>query len=821
MPFLIGASEKLIYPVAAVRDGIVFPNTDNFLVFGRPKSVAAINAALRKDKKIVLILQKKLNLDNPKKEDLYQIGVLVNIEKTSFGERGEINALVKGLEKVKIIEFTQESDYFEAKIEVVIDKLEEDEEVQAMVRYITNQIKKAINLGKAVDFIFLMNTLNFPNPRDFSNQVAMILELKPEERQDLLEINSVKERLKKEIDYINREVKILEIEYNLSSKTQKKFEQGMKETFLREKMKTIEEELGEKGEDREIAEYREKIKKAKMPKEVETKAFKELKRLSQMSQFNPESSYIRTYLDWLVELPWSRVSPNDVNITQAEKILNEDHYGLKKIKERILEYLAVMELKKRNINHQIFSKKQEGERKAEHQPTILCFVGPPGVGKTSLGKSIARALGRKFVKISLGGIRDEAEIRGHRRTYVGALPGRIIQGIKQAGTKNPVFMLDEIDKIGRDYRGDPSAALLEALDPEQNHSFSDHYLEVNFDLSDVFFITTANILDTIPDALLDRLEVIHFPGYTEDEKFHIAASYLFPKQIKAHGLLEKETKITDNALRMIIRRYTREAGVRELERQIATIMRKIARDIVEKKVTVKTIGISDLHRYLGPYKYSSTMIEEKDRVGIATGLAWTQAGGDILFIEVAVMPGKGNLTLTGHLGEVMKESCQAALSYIRSRWEKFGLNKSFFNNIDIHVHVPEGAVPKDGPSAGIAITTAMISALTKIPVKKDVGMTGEITLRGRVLEIGGVKEKIIAAHRANIKSVILPKDNKKDLEDIPAYVLKDLRFIYVDHLDEVLKVALSFPNKKFHFPTTSIKQFAQIKRENNHEKSLN
>ncbi len=410
----------------------------------------------------------------------------------------------------------------------------------------------------------------------------MVLDLKPEERQGLLEENSVKERLKKEVDYINREVKILEIEYNLSSKTQKKFEQGMKETFLREKMRTIEEELGEKGEDRDIAEYREKIKKAKMPKEVETKALKELKRLSQMSQFNPESSYIRTYLDWLVELPWSVASPNNVDISQAEKILNADHYGLKKIKERILEYLAVMELRKRKET-QVATGKRNSEKKAEHQPTILCFVGPPGVGKTSLGKSIARALGRSFVKISLGGIRDEAEIRGHRRTYVGALPGRIIQGIKQAGTKNPVFMLDEIDKVGRDYRGDPSAALLEALDPEQNHSFSDHYLEVNFDLSDVFFITTANILDTIPDALLDRLEVIHFPGYTEDEKFHIAANYLIPKQIKVHSLSKEEIKITDNALRTIIRRYTREAGVRELERQIATIMRKIAREIVEKK----------------------------------------------------------------------------------------------------------------------------------------------------------------------------------------------------------------------------------------------
>lgn len=805
MAFLIGSSEQSnVYPVAAVRDGIVFPSTENVLVFGRQKSINAINEAVKREKKIVLVMQKNPSQDEPGKEQVYHIGVLATIEKTVVGEKGEINALVKGKEKVKLLEFTKESDYFEARVQMVEEKLVNDEETQAMTRYISSQIKKAINYGKTVDFVFLMNILNVTNPQDFSNQIAIVLDLKPDERQELLEENDLKIRLKKEVDYVNREIKILEIEFNISSKTQKKFEQGMKESFLREKMKTIEEELGEKGEDKDVGEYREKIRKAGMPKDVEEKAIKELKRLAQMSQFNPESSYIRTYLDWLVELPWSVASSNNVDIKGAEKVLNEDHYGLKKIKERILEYLAVMELSKRG----------EKVEKKERQPTILCFVGPPGVGKTSLGKSIARSLGRKFVKVSLGGIRDEAEIRGHRRTYVGALPGRMIQGIKQAGTKNPVFMLDEIDKIGRDYRGDPSSALLEALDPEQNHSFSDHYLEVSFDLSDVFFITTANILDTVPDALLDRLEVIHFPGYTEDEKFNIAKEHLIGKQLKAHNLSEKDISITDGALKMIIRRYTREAGVRELERQIATVFRKIAREIVEKKIQKKAVGVSDLPKYLGPYKYSSQMIEEKDTVGITTGLAWTQAGGDILFIEVAIMPGKGSLTLTGHLGEVMKESCQAALSYIRSRWEKFGLQRTFFNSIDIHVHVPEGAVPKDGPSAGVAITTAMVSALTRIPVKRTVAMTGEITLRGRALEIGGVKEKVIAAHRANIKTVILPKDNKKDLEDIPQYVLKDLNFVFVDHLDDVLKVALAFPKKKFEFPVISSKQFAQLRKVN-------
>jgi ATP-dependent Lon protease len=794
MTFLVGASEQSNYPVAVVRDGIVFPSTENVLVFGRQKSIAAINEALKRDKKIVLVMQKNPSLDEPAKDQVYQVGVLATIEKTIVGEKGEINALVRGREKVKIVEYTKEVPFFEAKVEKVADKLEEDEEIQAMVRLISTQIKKAINLGKTIDFVFLMNILNISSPQDFSNQIAVVLDIKTEEKQDLLEETNLKSRLKKEVDYVNKEIKILEIEHNISSKTQKKFEQGMKETFLREKMKTIEEELGEKGEDNDINEYREKIKRAKMPKDVQEKAVKELKRLGQMSQFNPESSYVRTYLDWLVELPWSNESKTKVDIHEADKILNQEHYGLKKIKERILEYLAVMELRKKRESEDNREKKlsQKGR-----QPTILCFVGPPGVGKTSLGKSIAHALGRKFVKISLGGIRDEAEIRGHRRTYVGSMPGRIIQGIKQGGTKNPVFMLDEIDKVGKDYRGDPSAALLEALDPEQNHAFSDHYLEVPFDLSDVVFITTANILDTIPDALLDRFEVIHFPGYTEDEKFNIVKEHIIDKQRSAHSLFDGSALVTDQALKMIIRRYTREAGVRELERQIATIFRKIAREIIEGKVKNKTVGLTDLSRFLGPTKYPSQMIEEKDTVGISTGLAWTQAGGDILFIEVAIMPGKGTLTLTGHLGDVMKESCQAALSYVRSRWDMFGLKKEFFSTIDIHVHVPEGAAPKDGPSAGIAITTAMVSALTKIPVKRTTAMTGEITLRGRVLEIGGVKEKVIAAHRAQIKNIILPKDNKKDLEDIPPYVLKDLKFVFVNHADEVLKEALVFGKKPF------------------------
>lgn len=795
MSILPGLSNQPLYPLVAVREGIVFPNSENVLVFGRQKSIDAINRALTKDKKIVIVMQKNAIDDDPLTKDLYHIGVVASIEKTSNGEKGELNVLVKGLAKVIVQEFVKTTPYFEVTVTDMPEQTTENEETAAMVKHISANIKQAINLGKTVDFVFLMNILNIASANIFSNQLAMILELKPEERQGLLEEGDLKKRLVKEVEYINREIKVLEIEQNISVKTQKKFERSMKESFLREKMKTIEEELGSKSEDREFQEYKDKIKKAGMPKEVEEKAMKELKRLIQMSQFNPESSYVRTYLDWLCDMPWSVSSPDTINLGDAQTVLDADHFGLKKVKERILEFLAVIELTRQKdlAASTATDKKSKNNKKKEQQPTILCFVGPPGVGKTSLGRSIARSLGREFVKISLGGIRDEAEIRGHRRTYVGALPGRMIQGVKQAKTKNPVFMLDEIDKVGRDYRGDPSSALLEALDPEQNHAFSDNYLEVPFDLSNVFFITTANILDTIPDALLDRLEVIHFPGYTEDEKFHIAKNYLVGKQKAAHSLSDAEVHIVDDTLRIVIRRYTREAGVRDLERQIATIMRKVARDIVEKKVSTKKVQIKDLHGYLGAFKFSSQMIEEKDTVGISTGLAWTQAGGDILFIEVSIMPGKGALTLTGHLGDVMKESCQAALSYIRQRWDKFGLDKNFFHKIDIHVHVPEGAVPKDGPSAGLAIATAMLSALLKIPVRRDVAMTGEITLRGRALEIGGVKEKVIAAHRAEIKDVVLPKENKKDLDDIPDNVKKDLHFHFAENVDDVLKVALTKP----------------------------
>ncbi|MFC1647070.1 endopeptidase La [Patescibacteria group bacterium] len=791
-----------MYPVVPIRDGVVFPGTEMILTFGRSRSVSAIERAQSSGKKVVLVMQKNPSVNDPTPSDLYRIGVIGEIVQMMKNE-GEINALVRGISKVEILSYEAVEPFFIARVATFNDSVEDNDELKALIRHITTELRRAVNLGKSMDFLTFMNIMSGVSPLNLSNQIAGILDIRPRERQELLEMSSVKSRLKKETSYLASEMKVLEIEKKIASKTQEKFDKSMRDQVLRERMKTIEKELGEENENKETKEIKDKIRKANMPEDVRKKAEKELTRLAQMSQYNPEASYVRTYLDWLVEIPWSKSSPNNVEIDDAEKVLNTDHYGLKKVKERILEYLAVMKLHS-SIKEKIGSadsKKTDktqksannNESKSKSTSTILCFVGPPGVGKTSIGRSIARSLGRKFVKMSLGGIRDEAEIRGHRRTYVGAMPGRIIQAIKQGGTNNPVFMMDEIDKVGADFRGDPSAALLEALDPEQNYAFSDHYLEVPFDLSDVFFITTCNQLDTIPPALKDRLEVIRYPGYTHDEKHHIALDFLIDKQLELHGIKKGIVKFTDNAVIDIIQRYTREAGVRGLERQIATIYRKIARQIAggnKKSNTKFTIGSKEVTKYLGPYKFTSRLAEKKDEVGMSTGLAWTEAGGDILFIEVALMPGKGRLTLTGQLGDVMKESAQAALSYVRSRHKILNLSEKFFHKLDIHVHVPEGSVPKDGPSAGAAIAASIVSALTKIPTKKTVAMTGEITLRGRILEIGGVKEKVIAAHRAGIKTVVLPKNNKKDLEDIPKHVSSDLTFYFVEHMDEVLKHVL-------------------------------
>ncbi|OGH16871.1 MAG: endopeptidase La [Candidatus Levybacteria bacterium RIFCSPHIGHO2_02_FULL_37_10] len=761
--------EKLI-PLIPIRDGVIFPNTDSVLTFGRPKSLAALESSFSSERIVCFVLQKNSKLNDPNPSDLHSVGTLSRIERMTRTE-GEIIAQVRGISRVRIVSVEDQNSYFVAKIVEIPDVVDNSPEIKALCNHLTNEFRRAMNLGKTVDFLVFMNIMSDNSPYEFADLIASVLDIKPQERQELLEINDVRKRLEKITEILAKELKILELEKRIASKTQERFEKGAREAILRERLKTIEKELGDEDEGG-TSEILDKIKKAKMPQEIEEKARKEVKKLSQMAQFNPEAGYIRNYLEWLVSLPWDIKSKNNVDIANAEKILDEDHYGLTKAKERIVEYLAVHKL----------SGKMKGP--------ILCFAGPPGVGKTSIGKSIARALGRKFVRVSLGGIRDEAEIRGHRRTYVGALPGRIIQGIKDAGTRNPVFMLDEIDKVGTDFRGDPSSALLEALDPEQNNQFSDHYLEVPFDLSDVMFVTTANVLDTIPPALKDRLEVITFAGYTHDEKFKIAHDFLLKKQIENHGLTPEKVEITDEAIRFVIEHYTREAGVRSLERQISAILRKVAKLVAEGKEEKVKVTEKEVIKYLGPIKVSSTLVEKKDEVGMSTGLAWTEAGGDILFIEVALMPGKGNLILTGQLGDVMKESCQAAMSYIRARADQFGLSDKFYQKIDVHVHVPEGAVPKDGPSAGIAITSAIISALTKIPVNRRVGMTGEITLRGRVMEIGGLKEKVIAAHRAGLKTIIIPKDNKKDLIELPKEVMKDLSFKFVSHMDEVIGIAL-------------------------------
>lgn len=773
-----GGKFKKELPLIVLKDVVIFPHIAINLIIQRPQSLKALDFAMHHDRLAVFVTQKK---EEDKKikipEDIYIVGVISKIKEVIKQSDGSVRILIEGLMRVKIAEFAQTEPFVKVKVEPLLEpKFVKTERVEALMYSIINQFKECVNLGATVPFdtlFIILNTRSINDAWSLADLITLNLDFKVEEKQKILEATSLEDKLQKVGEALSRQIKVLKMAQKIQVETGKELGKMEREVFLREQLKAIEKELGVVGGRTEVEELKDKIVKAGMPREAKEQALKELGRLEKMPSFSPEISYIRTYLDWLISLPWSKKSKSKVDIKKAKKILDDDHYGLDKAKERILEYLAVQKL--------------VGKIKGP----ILCFVGPPGTGKTSIGKSIARALGRKFFRMSLGGIRDEAEIRGHRRTYVGALPGRIIQGINTAGTKNPVFMLDEIDKVGADFRGDPSAALLEALDPEQNSAFSDHYLEVPFDLSDVMFITTANILDTIPPALRDRMEVIEFPGYIEEEKFHIAEKFLIPKQLKNNGLSEKKLIITEPASRTIIREYTREAGVRELERNIAAICRKVARRVAEdgdKKVY--KVGISDLHQFLGPAKYHLVMAEKKDEVGVTTGLAWTQVGGEILLIEATKMPGKGRLILTGHLGKVMQESAQAAFSYARSRAKQLRIREAFYKNSDLHVHVPAGAIPKDGPSAGIAMATAIVSILTGKPVKKDVGMTGEITLRGRVLEIGGVKEKVLAAHRAKLKTVILPTDNEKDLEDIPKDVCKDLKFVFVEHMDDVLKVAL-------------------------------
>jgi ATP-dependent Lon protease len=780
----------MILPTIPIREGVLFPSTESVLTFGREVSLNAIKEAAKTQKLVVLVTQKDPRLNSPKPEDLYDIGTLAIIEKTLKTD-DSINALVRGMERVKILRYVTTTPRFTTQIRKLEEVQETDEEMTAMVAHLQKEFRRAVHMGKPVEFLNFMKLMGGVTNGELVDQIASTLSIKSKVKQQLLETTSVKKRMQLVIEHLAHEMKVLEIEKDVVHKTQEKFDKHMRENILRERLRTIQKELGDVDDDEEVAgDYEKKLKKLGLSPEATTKVKKEIKRLRQMSVNNPESGYIRSWLDIIFELPWNSRSQGNADLKKAEKILDTNHYGLKEVKDRILEYIAVLQLKQKNE-----------QTSKTTLPTILCFVGPPGVGKTSIGKAIAEALGRKFIKMSLGGIRDEAEIRGHRRTYVGAMPGKIVSGMKQAGSINPVFMLDEIDKIGNDFRGDPSAALLEALDPEQNNAFEDHYLDLPFDLSEVIFITTANTLDTIPPALMDRLEIIRYSGYTEEDKFHIAKRHLLKKVLEANGLSTKLINFSDVSMRKIIQEYTREAGVRSLERTLSKISRKAARTIAElsSKNTdsilpaSKRISITPktLKKYLGPEKFDIMFAENEDIIGQSTGLAWTTVGGDILFIEVALTPGKGVVKLTGKLGDVMKESAQAALTYVKANAAKLGIDPEIVQKTDVHIHVPEGAVPKDGPSAGVTITTAIVSAFTKVPVKKDVAMTGEVTLRGRVLRIGGLKEKSLAAQRAGTHTIIIPHDNERDLVDIPKSVLRVTKFIPVKHVDEVLKIALS------------------------------
>lgn len=765
--------KELVVPLLPLRGLLVFPTMVLHLDVGREKSVKALETAMVEDHIILLTSQKDVSVDEPDMDDLYQMGTLARVKQLLKLPNGTFRVLVEGIARAIITETVSEEPYFMVKVEKFVDRTTKDLEDEALKRTMLEYFEQYINLSKRLSADIYASIADIDEPGRMADIIASHLPLKLEEKQRILETIDVKERIHKIIQILHNEKEVLQLEKKISMRVKQSMERTQKEYYLREQMKAIQKELGEKeGKAGEVEALKEKIEAAGMPSHVKETALKELDRYEKIPATSAESAVIRNYLDWLIALPWSTQTEDIHDIKRAEAILNEDHYGLEKVKERVLEFLSVQQL----------TKSLKGP--------ILCLAGPPGVGKTSLARSIAKSLNRRFVRISLGGVRDESEIRGHRRTYVGAMPGRIIQGMKKAGTINPVFLLDEIDKMSSDFRGDPSAALLEVLDPEQNHTFSDHYIEEPYDLSKVMFIATANNLATIPQPLLDRMEIITIPGYTEVEKLQIAKRHLLPKQLKEHGLKKSSLQVRDDAMMSIIRYYTREAGVRELERQIAAICRKAARLIVSEEKKRVIITEKNIEEFLGKRKYRYGQAELEDQVGVATGLAYTAFGGDTLSIEVSLAPGKGKLVLTGKLGDVMKESAQAAFSYVRSRAEQLGIDSEFHEKYDIHIHVPEGAVPKDGPSAGITIATALISALTGRPVNRFVGMTGEITLRGRVLPIGGLKEKTLSAHRAGLKKVILPKDNEKDLEDIPDVVKNDLQFVFVSHLDEVLQHAL-------------------------------
>ena len=760
-------------PVLPTRGAVIYPYLVVPLFVGRPRSIQALEAAMKENRRITLLAQRNVNVDDPGPDDLYSVGTIGEIVQTLPLPDGTIRVMIEGSGRVRVRDYVHTDPFLRANIEAIPEAEQPGIQTEALVRNVISQFERLINLGKNIPAEALESARRMTDPGRLADLIAYYAQIPVDVKQQVLEATNQRERLEALANVLNREIEILEVERKISSRVKQELEESQKEFYLREKMKAIQRELGER-DDRtgEIEELRTRVKEAQMPPDVEERALKEIDRLERMPPASPEVVVVRTYLDWLIAMPWEKRSEEKLDINAAERILNEDHYGLKKIKERILEFLAV-----RKLNPDI-------------KGPILSFIGPPGVGKTSIGRSIARATGREFVRISLGGVRDEGEIRGHRRTYVGALPGRIVQGLKTAGTRNPVFMMDEVDKIGIDFRGDPASALLEVLDPEQNNAFSDHYLEVPLDLSEVMFITTGNLIDPIPPALRDRMEIIEFPGYIEEEKLKIAQLFLVPKQLKNHGLEPKRLRFTEAGLRSVIREYTREAGVRNLEREIASISRKVAKGVVQGKVKAARLTAKSLRNYLGPPRFRFGIAEKEDDIGVATGLGWTEFGGDILFIEVTLMKGKGTLQLTGHLGDVMQESGKAAFSYARSRAAQLSINPDFYRVTDVHIHVPAGQIPKDGPSAGITMATALLSALTGRPVHRNVAMTGEITLRGKVLPVGGVKEKVLAAHRAGIRTIILPEENRKDLEEIPSHVQEDLKFRFVETMDDVMKVAL-------------------------------
>jgi ATP-dependent Lon protease len=762
-------------PMMPVRDMVIFPQMMTPFIVGREASVRALEEALAGDKKIFLATQHDASVDDPKPNEIYQVGTLANIVQSVKLPDGNIKVLVEGAERAKVVQISTEEGFFRATLRLVPVKVESTPQLEQAVTKVTGLFEQYVKLSQSLNYDTMIAAARVDDPNKLSDTIAANLQLPVEEKQELLENFDVFDRLQRVSEILEIEIEKLNVDRSINTRVKRQMERAQKEYYLNEKMKAIQKELG-RGEKSEIDELKKKIDAVGMPKDVHEKAIQELKRLEMMPPMSAESTVSRNYLDWLIAVPWKKKSKEIREISVAERILEEDHYGLEKIKERILEYLAVRQLVK------------------NPKGSILCFVGPPGVGKTSLAMSIGRATGRKFVRVSLGGVRDEAEIRGHRRTYIGALPGQIIQLMKKAGTVNPVFVLDEVDKMSMDFRGDPSAALMEVLDPELNRAFTDHYLDVEYDLSKVMFICTANVLHTIPQPLQDRMEILRLPGYTELEKLQIAKRFLVKKQREAAGLSETNLTFNEEVITHIIRHYTHEAGVRNLEREIANIGRKVSRKVVKEGREIKVeMTPANLHEYLGVIKFREIWAEKHNEVGLATGLAWTEVGGQVLGTEATLMEGKGRLTLTGKLGDVMQESAQAAMSYVRSRTGNFGLPKDFYRHLDIHVHVPEGAIPKDGPSAGITIATAIVSALTKIRVRCDVAMTGEITLRGKVLPIGGVKEKMLAAHRMGLRTVILPKDNEKDLAEIPPEVQASVAIKFVEMMDEVLQYALELP----------------------------